>query len=115
MQALNDLSLTINPSTDDANNGGENTATQEPKVVNLKCELVNVGDRQKSNNNNASVNGEGGAEDAAAGGDGSAARIESVDTTTVQCEMRAVLKRLYFWFECLEARVYQLECEGIAL
>ncbi|KAM7363787.1 methenyltetrahydrofolate synthase domain-containing protein lost [Cochliomyia hominivorax] len=96
LQALSDLSLTITPSEKNKNAAATNgegdqqqtepVATKPPKVVNLKVELIKYSDKV---NSNAAANtaGAGGAVNGggnpATGGDGSSARIESVNTTTV--------------------------------
>lgn len=62
----------------------DSAASKLPKVINLKVELVKRVDKIKHAPETAgaggTVNGDG---DPASGGEGSGARIESVDTTTV--------------------------------
>ncbi|XP_013105838.2 methenyltetrahydrofolate synthase domain-containing protein [Stomoxys calcitrans] len=101
LDALTNLSLTITPETkvaaeEGATNGeggaeapaapaAGDDANKTPKVVNLTVELIKYDKSAKKNADDAApgaaatVNGG----EAAAGGDASSARIESVDTTTV--------------------------------
>lgn len=101
LEALNNLSLTITPpeksaTEGGATNGGEEGATDAnnkpaPKVVNLNVQLIKYSDKaakKTGDSANAAAPGAGAAAtvnggEAAAGGDASSARIESVDTTTV--------------------------------
>ncbi|XP_061401335.1 uncharacterized protein LOC133337087 [Musca vetustissima] len=100
LESLNNLSLTVTPPEKNtaeggATNGGEEGGatdannTAAPKVVNVNVQLIKYDKAAKKTGDSANAAPGAGADatvnggEAAAGGDASSARIESVDTTTV--------------------------------
>lgn len=97
LQLLADFSLTVtlggggNASGAEGDGAGSAAQPLNTKTVNVNVELVKFDGKNKSagGDDGNGVSGANGT-DAAAGGDAGAARIESVDTTTVQYELGAV-------------------------
>lgn len=82
LKSLNDLSLTVTGGGVGAGNAsgaeGDVAQPQQTKTVTVNVELLKFDEKKAEGGSGATANG-----DAAAGGDAGAARIESVDTTTV--------------------------------